>query len=90
MSEPPPYDGSPVSTRGDLSMTWDRFREGSPVHCGKDEAPLALEVDAAAGIYRFVCTRCGNASPWFESGQAGLRVRSVTGAPQNLEGTEPT
>ena len=70
-------DGQPaprVST-DELRTVWDHFRSGSMVLCPLDRAPLALAVDASAGIYRFVCTECGAASAWFESGPAGVQVR---------------
>jgi hypothetical protein len=60
-----------------LGAVWDDFRAGGVVYCEKDAGPLALAVDAGANSYRFVCTSCGNASPWFESGPAGIRIRST-------------
>ncbi len=67
---------APFGTVEDLKEAWDRFRAGNVVYCPADQAPLALAVDGSAGAYRFVCTRCGLASPWFESGANGIRVRS--------------
>jgi hypothetical protein len=64
-----------LGTADDLKDIWDRFRTGNPVFCPGDGAPVALSVDAAAGVYRLVCTRCGVSSPWFESGPGGVRVR---------------
>ncbi len=61
----------------ELGRVWTSFREGNVVKCVKCNGPLALAVDAGAGVYRFVCTWCGNASPWFESGPAGMRIRSL-------------
>ena len=60
-----------------LGVVWDDFRNGSIVHCEKDAGHLALAVDAGSNAYRFVCVSCGNASPWFESGPSGLRIRST-------------
>jgi hypothetical protein len=60
-----------------LGVVWDDFRGGGVVYCEKDRGPLALAVDASANAYRFVCVSCGNASPWFESGPSGLRIRST-------------
>ena len=71
----PPDVPAPFGSPDDLKDVWDRFRKGSGVPCPNDRGPLALSVDAAAGIYRLVCTRCGLASPWFESGPSGLRIR---------------
>lgn len=59
----------------ELSATWDRFRAGGPAPCARGDAAMALAVDAAAGAYRFVCTACGRASPWFESSVDGLKIR---------------
>jgi len=72
-----PSDGPrpPLSFADELAETWEAFRSGAVVPCPADGAPLALSVDAAVGTYRFVCTRCGLASAWFEAGPAGLRLR---------------
>ena len=59
----------------DLTVTWERFRAGGAAPCARGDATMALAVDAAAGAYRFVCTACGRASPWFESGVDGLKSR---------------
>jgi hypothetical protein len=59
----------------ELRASWSRFRAGEVVPCPVDQAPRALAVDASAGTYRFVCTQCGVASAWFESGPAGIQVR---------------
>jgi hypothetical protein len=64
----------------ELTKVWDTFREGRAVVCRRDGFPLALAVDAAAGAYRFVCTQCGNSSPWFESGTNGMRIRTAVAA----------
>src|SRR5579864_4316557 len=65
-----------LGTTDGLGKVWDGFRSGGPVFCPRDSWPLALAVDAAAATYRFVCVRCGSASPWFESGASGVRMRS--------------
>lgn len=64
-----------LGSTDELRTAWNHFRSGSGVACPLDRAPLALAVDASAGIYRFVCTECGTASAWFESGPAGIHVR---------------
>ena len=61
-----------------LEGIWERFRAGGSVPCPNDAAPFALSVDASVGVYRFVCTRCGLASPWFEAGPSGMRLRGQT------------
>ncbi len=75
-AKPPDVPRAPLGTADDIRPVWDRFRAGAMVMCPADAAPLALAVDGTIGNYRFVCTRCGLASPWFESGVGGLRVRS--------------
>jgi hypothetical protein len=66
---------APRVSTDELRTVWDHFRSGDMVPCPLDRAPLALAVDASAGIYRFVCTQCGAASAWFESGLTGVLVR---------------
>jgi hypothetical protein len=75
-AKPPDVPRAPLGSADDIKAVWDRFRAGAVVECPVDAAPLALAVDGTMGVYRFVCTRCGLASPWFESGPGGLRVRS--------------
>jgi hypothetical protein len=61
-----------------LRTAWDSFRAGGVVPCPHDAAPLALSVDAVATAYRFVCTRCGMASSWFESTPSGhIEIRAT-------------
>jgi hypothetical protein len=75
-----PPDGSPVplSSMEELVDAWTRFRAGEVVPCPNEDASLALSVDASAGVYRFVCTTCGTASSWFESGPTGsVEVRPL-------------
>jgi hypothetical protein len=80
-------DGAPLASLEELREVWDRFRTGSTVACPSDAAPMALSVDGSAGVYRFVCTRCGTASAWFESGTAGMVLRNGPGkAPPPEEG----
>jgi hypothetical protein len=61
----------------DVTKLWETFKLGFVVRCPKDEAPLALAVDGAAKSYRLVCTRCGNASLWFETSGGVIQVRNA-------------
>ena len=61
----------------DVTKLWDRFKSGLVVRCPRDDAPLALAVDGAAKSYRLVCTRCGNASLWFETNGGVIQVRNA-------------
>jgi len=78
-AKPPPEapEGAPppLSAPGDLLSAWEAFRDGV-APCPVDAGPLALAVDGTTNAYRFVCVRCGVASPWFEAGAGGLRVRA--------------
>ncbi|HZU81534.1 MAG TPA: hypothetical protein VE987_01400 [Polyangiaceae bacterium] len=74
LRRPPPAPAAPLGS-DQLRTVWNGFRSGDVVPCPLDRAPLALTVDASAGMYRFVCTQCGAASVWFESGPGGIRVR---------------
>jgi hypothetical protein len=67
----PPQSSRPLGSIEELRAVWASFRNGDVVTCPTDAAPLALSVDASAGAYRFVCTRCGTASSWFESSPNG-------------------
>ncbi|MEI7891936.1 MAG: hypothetical protein WCI05_02530 [Myxococcales bacterium] len=72
-----PSDGtSEVRASLTLAEAWELFREGGAVQCPEDGGAVALAVDAAAGVYRFVCTGCGAPSPWFEQNPGGMRVRT--------------
>lgn len=73
--EPAKPSKAPIGSLEEVQILWDLFRAGGVVSCPVDQAGLALSVDAAANAYRFVCTRCGAASPWFESGPTGIQVR---------------
>jgi hypothetical protein len=77
-AERPPGDAYAPLSDDELRGAWDLFRTGAPVPCPHDGAPLALAVDASAGVYRFVCTGCGASSPWFESTPQGLRLRGTS------------
>ncbi|HEY8042569.1 MAG TPA: hypothetical protein VIF15_22360 [Polyangiaceae bacterium] len=77
-SKPPDAAYAPLGSPEELRGVWDRFRAGEVVPCPADGAPLALAVDAAAGAYRFVCTKCGVASSWFESGPSGIHIRGYS------------
>lgn len=70
-------DGSPapLGSTDELSAAWTHFRSGNAVVCPIDRAPIALAVDASVGTYRFVCTKCGATSAWFESEPTGVRIR---------------
>jgi hypothetical protein len=71
-----PESPAPLGSPDELGDVWNRFRAGASVPCPRDAAPLALAVDASAGLYRFVCTHCITASPWFESDPLGvIRIR---------------
>jgi hypothetical protein len=78
----PASDTSPGKTarslsESDVSAIWEQFKSGAVVRCPKDDAPLALAVDGAAKSYRLVCTRCGNASLWFETNGGAVQVRNA-------------
>ena len=64
-----------LSSTEELRAAWMHFRSGNAVLCPIDRAPIALAVDASVGTYRFVCTKCGAASAWFESEPTGVRIR---------------
>jgi hypothetical protein len=74
----------PLGSPEELREVWDRFRSGSTIACPTDGSPMALSVDGSSAAYRFVCTACGTASAWFESGPGGLAVRilPVKASPQ--------
>jgi hypothetical protein len=74
-AKPPAAPAVPLGTVDEVKEIWDRFRSGASVPCPVDGVAMALAVDGSIGVYRFVCTRCGLASPWFESGPAGLHLR---------------
>jgi hypothetical protein len=61
----------------EVAKLWEAFKSGGVAHCPRDNAPLALAVDAAAKSYRLVCTRCGSASLWFETAPTGIHIRSA-------------
>jgi hypothetical protein len=64
----------------ETAALWESRTGGALVTCPQDRGPMALAVDGQALAYRLVCVRCGAASPWFEAGSGGIRVR--TGASQ--------
>jgi hypothetical protein len=80
-------DGSqePLGSPDDLRTAWNHFRSGHVVSCPIDQSPVALAVDASAGVYRFVCTQCGAGSSWFDSGPAGLRLHGSLPDPRPHE-----
>jgi hypothetical protein len=67
----------PLCSTDEVRIAWDEFRAGAVVRCARDGAHVALAVDATAGAYRFVCTRCGAASFWFEPEPQGIRFRTL-------------
>jgi hypothetical protein len=79
--------GAPTGPRTlaeqEVTRLWEEFKDGGIARCPRDSAPLALAVDGAAKSYRLVCTRCGNASLWFEIGSAGIHFRN----PDDLSGS---
>jgi hypothetical protein len=75
--KPLPGASRPLSSAEEVRAAWDQFREGAVVRCARDGAHVALAVDATAGAYRLVCTRCGAASFWFESDPQGIRFRTL-------------
>jgi hypothetical protein len=74
-AKPPAVPHVPLGTVEEVKEIWDRFRSGASVACPADGVAMALAVDAAVGVYRFVCTQCGLSSPWFESGPGGMHLR---------------
>ena len=68
--------GPRAMSDAEVAKLWEQFKSGGVARCPRDEAPLALAVDGAAKSYRLVCTRCGNASLWFDIAASGIRVRS--------------
>ncbi len=87
-ARPPSGPHPPLTTVDELRAVWDGFRAGGTAPCPTDGAPLALSVDGSGGVYRFVCTRCGTASTWFESGPSGLALRHGPGKTLHPEGQE--
>jgi hypothetical protein len=83
-SQPPDLTAASLDDAEALGRIWDRFRAGETVPCPIEGSRFALSVDGAAGVYRFVCTGSGHASPWFEAGPDGLHLRSQ--APPSLRG----
>jgi hypothetical protein len=80
-----PESAAPLSSVEELQEVWDAFRTGSPATCPTDGSSMALSVDGSVGVYRFVCTRCGTASVWFESGPNGMTLRTGPGKAPALE-----
>lgn len=68
-----------LTESGDLRLTWESWRKGGVISCRGDGAPVALAVDGTVSTYRFICTECGNSSPWFEASPRGLVVRDALG-----------
>jgi hypothetical protein len=79
VQDSPDSSPAPLDSTEELQTAWNHFRSGNVVWCPIDRAPIALAVDAAVGMYRFVCTQCGAASAWFESGPNGVHIRGPEG-----------
>ena len=75
VQDSPDSSPAPLGSTDELRTAWNHFRSGNVVLCPIDRAPIALSVDASVGMYRFVCTQCGAASAWFESGPTGVHIR---------------
>ncbi|MCL2779280.1 MAG: hypothetical protein FWD73_14890 [Polyangiaceae bacterium] len=67
---------SPSLSCAETSQLWAKFRAGDTILCAKDAHGIALAVDSASKVYRFICTKCGLASPWFGTTPAGLVFRT--------------
>ncbi len=64
-------------TDDEVTRLWADFQAGRVARCPREDGALALAVDASSKSYRLVCTRCGNASLWFESYPGGINVRGT-------------
>ena len=84
-SEPSARDQ--LRSEEELAVAWDIWSVGDVVHCVADDAPVALNVDATVATYRFVCTHCGTASPWFEVSNGELILRPSS---MHLTGPRPS
>jgi hypothetical protein len=78
-TEKPGAPPDAVDSHEGVTALWDRFRAGEVVPCPADQRPMALSVDGSVGTYRLVCTHCGLATPWFEAGPNGVRLRGSSG-----------
>ena len=79
MTDGPSDAGSgPLGSVESLLPVWESFRKGGVVPCPADGSPMALSVDGANASYRFVCTRCGVASTWFEAKLSHITLRGHT------------
>lgn len=65
-----------LETEEELATAWNAWNACDTVLCKGDGAPIALTVDATVATYRFVCTHCGNSSPWFEATSSGLLIHA--------------
>ncbi len=68
----------PLGSVESLEPVWNVFRQGGVVACPSDAAPMALAVDGARSVYRFVCSRCGVSSPWFEAKASQVTLHGST------------
>ncbi len=71
-----PEPAPPPDPLEGTSSFWLAFRDGGIALCPRDTSPLALSVDSA-NSYRFVCVRCGLASPWFDATTAGILSKTI-------------
>jgi len=85
---PPDAPHAPLGTVEELSGPWARFREGATALCPADGGPMALSVDGAMGVYRFVCTSCGLGSAWFDASLDEVHVRGPA-QPGGVRGIDP-
>ena len=69
-------DARPFS-QDSVEALWSAYRRGDMVGCPLDAQNLALSIDGTTKSYRFVCTQCGIASPWFMSSPDGIVLRAV-------------
>jgi hypothetical protein len=84
-SKPPEAADTALDDAKTLEGMWDRFRAGEVVPCPIEGSRFALTVDAAANVYRLVCTENGHTSPWFEAGPGGLHLRGLA-PPSSVRG----
>jgi hypothetical protein len=88
-SDKPENGPKSPSVDTDLARSWEIFRRGDVAPCKRDGGPMALSVDGASIAYRFVCVKCGFASPWFEASPTGtMRVRGFGSGDPNATATE--
>lgn len=72
----PPGPGKGSLSIEEASALWRSFQEGGATSCPRDAGTLALSIDAG-NAYRFVCTRCGTSTIWFEVTANGVQYRTM-------------